>query len=104
MAIIPGFGKTSGYRVLNVFNSPLPSLPIPMCIMWWSTLSLLYSLFTFQEVAVITKIPISKEGQEDCWVWQYNKSGKYSIKSGYMKLSEEFLRLQIRQPFSVHWK
>ncbi|KAL6226980.1 hypothetical protein ACLB2K_000939 [Fragaria x ananassa] len=46
-------------------------------------INLLRELFTEHEVELIAKIPLSLGNPNDRLVWHFDKSGRYSVKSGY---------------------
>lgn len=94
--------QVASTRPINVKPYWVSNLIDLNCGMW--KLGLLRSLFTPQEVDAISMVPISSEGIEDRWVWHYTKNGQYSIHSGYMFLSEEFLQLLDSTNRVVNWK
>lgn len=49
---------------------------------WWNVAKI-QSLIPAQQAAEIFKILLSSEPILDCLIWEYEKSGVYSVKSGY---------------------
>lgn len=66
--------------------------PVTQC---WDA-NLLNLLFLPHEVLLIQSIPLSQRPVEDKFVWPFNQSGAYNVKSGYKFLSQEVEALDFR--------
>jgi hypothetical protein len=53
-------------------------------------IELLRSLFLDVDVKRILEIPINIQGFDDFIAWNYNKNGRYSVKSGYLQWRHTF--------------
>ena len=41
------------------------------------------------DAAVILQIPLRSQVDEDCWAWEPEKHGMYSVKTAYQKLEQD---------------
>ena len=57
---------------------------------WWRS-DYIINLFQREDAEAICKIPLSRRYVVDSIVWVHNKSGRFTVKSGY-KVAEEILR------------
>jgi hypothetical protein len=49
---------------------------------WWNY-SLVHEVFSVEEAELICSIPVCPSGGEDRLIWQHNKTGEYTVRSGY---------------------
>lgn len=60
----------------------------------------LRSCVSNEETEAILKIPISITGSEDKIIWKHNKSGKFTVKSGYHQAYDAKARRKVQRPSS----
>ena len=73
-------------------------LKIPGADEWDS--ELIQELFLQDDVDLILSLPVGHSNSEDCLIWNFEKTGIYSIRSGYQIAYNQLID---SQPMQVPW-